>query len=69
MWFSIFYRILAPILLAASSLAVIDEAWPCSVCYSAKSASLTAYYGTTLIMTLLPISMVLLLVWWFHTQR
>ena len=68
MWFSIFYRILAPLLLLVSSLFVADEAWPCSVCYAAQSSSLIAYYGTTLLLTILPLSLVTGLIWWLNRR-
>lgn len=40
--------------------------WACSVCYSAESQSRTAYYGTTLLLTLTPLILIGALGWWIY---
>jgi len=56
-----------------STISVFGVVWlspsvsgACSVCFSAKGASLYAYYGTTALLLLLPLSMVAVCAAWLY---
>lgn len=58
MWRSIFYSLAA--------LMIPALAWACPVCFWANPKGRTAYLGTTLLLVLLPITLLVAGGWWVY---
>lgn len=58
------FRILA----SALVVAIPAEALACSVCFTARAASLRAYYGTTALMLSLPLLMIGGCAYWVYRR-
>lgn len=43
--------------------------WACSTCFSAQEQSLLAYYGTTILLTLLPFGLLTAIGYWIYRQQ
>lgn len=66
MWHSIFSKWI-PVGLGVALLAILPRlSWACSVCFDARPDGRIAYYGTTLLLTLLPLLLLSGFIWWVY---
>ena len=66
MWRSILAKEYPLSLLVLSGLLISSNSWACSVCFDAQPDARVAYYGTTMILTLLPLMLLSGFIWWVY---
>lgn len=61
-------RLIAPVVLVFLSVFCLSSAWACSVCFMAKKENLAAYFGTGVLLSVLPFLLIGGIGLWLYRQ-
>jgi hypothetical protein len=63
-----FILIMLSVLVYLTCVPLPTHVWACSVCFLAKKENLMAYFGTGVLLSVLPFALIGGFAWWLHRQ-